>query len=114
MMYLDANNLYGWAMSQLLREGGFVWLTDKEIADLDILNIIYDASEGYILEADLEYPCSLHECHNDYPLAPERATVNIDLLSSSLRATGRRSALKNCTSLQAGVKPQRQDKVRSD
>ena len=51
-------------MSQLLREGGFIWL-------------------------------------------------NIDLLSSSLRATGRRSALKNCTSLQAGVKPQQQDKVRS-
>lgn len=85
-------------------------MTEDKIADLDILNIIYDASEGYILEADLEYPCSLHEYHNDYPLAPERATVNIDMLSSSLRATGRKSALKNCICLEAGVKPQRQDK----
>ena len=24
-MYLDANNLYGWAMSQKMRVGGFKW-----------------------------------------------------------------------------------------
>ena len=66
IMYLDANNLYGRALSQTLRERGFVWLTDGEIADLDILYIADDASEGYILNVDLEYPCtSLHECHNE-------------------------------------------------
>ena len=54
--------------------------TTKSQTSLDILNIADDASEGYILEVDLEYPCSLHECVNDYPLAPERATVNIDML----------------------------------
>ena len=30
IMYLDANNLYGWAMSQYLPTGNFKWMTDKE------------------------------------------------------------------------------------
>ena len=31
IMYLDANNLYGWVMSQLLPSSNFKWLRDKEI-----------------------------------------------------------------------------------
>ena len=31
IMYLDANNLYGWAMSQNSPTGNFRWMTDKEI-----------------------------------------------------------------------------------
>lgn len=29
IMYLDTNNLYGWAMSQYLPTGGFKWLSEK-------------------------------------------------------------------------------------
>ena len=29
-----------------------------------------------ILEVDLEYPKSLHDLHNDYPLAPEQIKIN--------------------------------------
>ena len=36
IMYLNANNLYGWAMSQYLPTGGFKWMTDKEISRLDL------------------------------------------------------------------------------
>ena len=32
VMYLDANNLYGWAMSQYLPTGGFRWLTENKSA----------------------------------------------------------------------------------
>ena len=33
IMYLDTNNLYGWAMSQYLPTGNFKWMTDKEISN---------------------------------------------------------------------------------
>ena len=59
--YLDANNLYGWAMSQYLSYSGFKWLNQKEIIDFCLNSISENSSIGYILEVDLEYPCELHE-----------------------------------------------------
>ena len=32
IMYFDANNLYGWAMSEYLPYGEFIWLTSTEIS----------------------------------------------------------------------------------
>ena len=59
-------------MSQSLPTGEFDWLTEQEIAELDITNVADDNEEGYILEVDLHYPAELHDLHNDYPLAPEK------------------------------------------
>ena len=70
LIYWDANNLYGWAMSQPLPYAGLRWLMDEEIRQLDIVSVPTDSSEGYILEVDLEYPPELHNLHADYPLAP--------------------------------------------
>ena len=64
IQYLDANNLYGAAMSMKLPISGFKWMNDKELS-------VWEKIPG-ILEVDLEYSKELHDLHNDYPLAPER------------------------------------------
>ena len=81
IMYLDANNLYGWAMSQYLPTGGFRWMTEKQIDKIDLAKYKEDSDKGLILEVDLEYPEELHDLHNDYPLAPEKVKVTNDMLS---------------------------------
>ena len=65
--YLDANNLYGWAMSQPLPTGGFQWMSEEKLK----------MWKDYpcVLEVDMEYPDHLHDLHNEYPLAPERVQV---------------------------------------
>ena len=81
IMYLDANNLYGWAMSQYLPTGGFRWMTQKQIDNIDLDKYKEDSKKGLILEVDLEYPKELHDIHNDYPLGPEKVKVKKDMLS---------------------------------
>ena len=81
IMYLDANNLYGWAMSQYLPTGGFKWLTEKQINNLNLAKYQEDSNKGLILEVDLEYPRELHDLHNDYPIAAEKVKVTEDMLS---------------------------------
>ena len=82
IMYLDANNLYGWAMSQYLPTGNFKWMTDKEISKIDLEKYKKDCKKGLILEVDLEYPQELHNLHNNYPVAPEKGKVSNDMLSA--------------------------------
>ena len=82
IQYLDANNLYGWAMSQQLPTHGFKWM--KDITEEKVMEILEKANhsmfnkgkKGYIFEVDLEYPPHLWETHNGYPLAPEKMIVN--------------------------------------
>ena len=81
IMYLDANNLYGWAMSQYLPTGGFKWLTEKQINKINLAKYMDDCKKGLILEVDLEYPNELHDLHNDYPLGPEKVKVTDNMLS---------------------------------
>ncbi|XP_066914127.1 uncharacterized protein [Clytia hemisphaerica] len=81
LVYLDANNLYGWAMSQSLPIGNFQWLQDDEIEQFDVSIISDEAEDGFIIECDLDYPAILHDAHSEYPLAPERMEVAEDMLS---------------------------------
>lgn len=73
IIYLDATNLYGYAMSQYLPQKDFVWLSQEEITDIEkVIKDISDTAEtGYVLEVDLEYPKELHDAHNDLPFCPE-------------------------------------------
>ncbi|XP_072047131.1 uncharacterized protein [Amphiura filiformis] len=96
IQYLDANNLYGWAMSQPLPTGDFEWMTPKQLDSWDEIPCI--------LEVDLEYPKKLHDLHNDYPLAPERVTVNrveklIPNLGDKEKYVIHHTALKQCLDL---------------
>ena len=81
IMYLDANNLYGWAMSQYLPTGNFKWMTNKKIEQINLGKYKTDDKKGLILEVDLEYPQELHDMHNDYPVCPEKVKVSNDMLS---------------------------------
>jgi hypothetical protein len=81
IFYVDANNLYGWAMSEKLPMKDFRFLSRDEFERLDFLKVPDDSDIGYIIECDLTYPKSLHDKHNDYPLAPESVVVSEDMLS---------------------------------
>ncbi|XP_057656772.1 uncharacterized protein LOC130894170 [Diorhabda carinulata] len=68
LLYLDVNNLYGWAMCKPLPYGGFEWLDNE---NFDVMSVADNSSVGYILQVDLEYPHELHDLHRDFPFAPE-------------------------------------------
>ena len=86
--HLDANNLYGWAMSQYLPVGNFSWLRNMPTEE-QIKSWQPDRKRGFILEVDLEYPPELHDEHNSYPLAPEIAQVPEDWMSPYQQALAR-------------------------
>ena len=82
LIYLDANNLYGWAMIQPLPTGGVRFLQPDEIEALAPLGELSDdAEDGYIFEVNLHYPQHLHDAHDDYPLAPEPLEIAMDMYS---------------------------------
>ena len=84
IVYLDANNLYGWAMSKPLPVGEFEWMSEEELGDWE--RFVEEEGVGCILEVDLEYPAELHDFHNDFPLAPEKLTLGkVEKLTQNLR-----------------------------
>ena len=77
IIFLDANNLYGYAMSKFLTTSGSKWIDPKEF---DLNKYTNNSSKGCVLEVDLEYPKELHELHNDYPLAPDKIEIKREML----------------------------------
>ena len=71
--YLDANNLYGWVMSQLLLTGGFRWVS---IDPNEIDELTRHTDKGYLLEVDVKYPKELYDSHNDLPFMCGRMKIN--------------------------------------
>ena len=76
IIYLDANDLYGWAMSQKLPVDGFKWVkklskfNERFIKDYD-----ENSNKGYFLEVDVKYPKKLFSLHNDLAFLPERNKI---------------------------------------
>jgi len=82
IVYFDANNLYGYAMSQPLPDSNFQWVPPECHPTVQqILNLAVDDQRGFVFECDLRYPDHLHQLHNEYPLAPERMNIETEMLS---------------------------------
>ena len=75
IQYLDANNLYGWAMSQKLPVNGFKWV-NNEINEEFIKNYDENNDKDYILEVDIKYSRKLHDLHSDLPFLPKRMKID--------------------------------------
>ena len=101
ILLVDANNLYGWAMSQALPTGNFKWVKNLKTDvpalttgnwgfksmqewEQDIKNLKDDDDTGYMFQVDLDYPENLHldEMHDNFPLAPESCKIEKEMLSS--------------------------------
>ena len=77
IQYLDADNLYGWGMSQKLPVNGFKWINDvTEIDGKFVKNYDEDSDKGYILEVDVKYPPKLHDLHSDLRFLLKRMKID--------------------------------------
>ena len=76
LMHLDANNLYGCAMSQKLPVNGCKWEKNLSKFDEDFLtNYDEDSNKGDILEVGVEYPKQILNLHIDLPSLSEKMTI---------------------------------------
>ena len=77
IQYLDANNLYGKAMTEKLPVRGFRWIEDISKRDEDFAKVYNkNDNKGYILDVDVDYPSKLQNHHSDLPFLPERMVIN--------------------------------------
>ena len=73
LTFLDANNFYGWGMSQKFPINGFKWV--KYLAKFNesfIKKYNQNSDRGYFLEVDVKYPKNLFKSHKDLPFLAER------------------------------------------
>ena len=63
IIYLDAINLYHYAISKFPPTSGFKWI---DLIEFAFNKSNSNSSKGCVLEVDLEHPKELHELHNDY------------------------------------------------
>ena len=79
IQYLDANNLYGWAMSQKLPANDIKWVKEEDLSQFNedfIKNYDENSNTGYFLEEDIDYPKELFHLHKDVLFFPESKKVN--------------------------------------
>ena len=76
LMYWDANNLYGWEMSQKLPVNGFKWKKNvSKFAKDFIKNYDEDSGKGYILDEDVEYSKNLRSLPSNFLFLAEKMLV---------------------------------------
>ena len=77
-IYLDTNNLHGYAISKFLPTSVFKWIDSKEF---DFNEYTNNSLKGCLFEDDLEYLKDLRELHNDYPLTPDKIEIKREMPS---------------------------------
>ena len=82
ILYMDATNLYGHSMSQLLSFDEIeMWHGDPDKYWIwldEVLNTPDDADFGYFLEVDLKYPGNIKEKTKNFPFCPGNKEINPD------------------------------------
>ena len=77
IQHLDANDLYGKAMTEKLPVRGFKWVNDISKIDEDFVKVYNkNDNKGYILDVDVDCPSKLQNLHSDLPFLPERIVIN--------------------------------------
>ena len=85
ILYVDANNLYGFSMSQPLPYDKIKFETENVCLE-EILNTPDDNDIGYFLEVDLENPYKIRQKTKQFPFCPENKTVSKNDFGSYMKS----------------------------
>ena len=89
LLYVDVNNLYGWALSESLPTSDFKWITNADELDRLIGNIndmdLADGNIGYVFEIDATIPEAVHDMLDQLPLFPEHEVPPRQLFNNGKR-----------------------------
>ena len=103
LMYLDGNNLYGWAMSQKLPINGFKWAEDlSKFNKSFIKNYDENCDRGYFLEVHVDYPKNVFKSHKDLPFFAERKKL-INIHKYIISLLSKRKKLEKVEKLVCGI-----------
>ena len=86
LRYLDADNLYGWAMSQKHPINGFNWVKKSRLSTFNerfIKNYSESSDIGYFIKVDIDYPKELFNLHKDLPFLQEKKVDKCEKLVCS-------------------------------
>ena len=76
LIYLNANNLYGYIITYFFPTSGFKWVYPRQFYSSKYTS---NSSKVFALEVDYEYPEELREWHNDYPLALDKIEIKREM-----------------------------------
>ena len=86
LQYVDANNLYGWAVINNLPTHRFRWKNGEDFTPEKIDELVKKDKRGYLLEVDVKYPKELHKDHNELPFLVEKMKIKrVDKLVPNLK-----------------------------
>ena len=104
ILYIDGNNLYGWAMSQYLPTGTFEKPYFPEEYELeqtveDLRFIPDNNPNGFFIECDLEYPVEIKEKTENFVLFKPKQIQSVSHYKNSVKQPNYKPTLTNVCDL---------------